>query len=51
MTYVSKPRQANETVKAAEGFGVKALAIQADNADAKAVVAAVERTVSVLSDG
>ena len=50
MTYVSKPRQANETVKAAQGFGL-ALAIQADNADAKAVVAAVERTVSVLSDG
>ena len=51
MTYVSKPRQANETVTAAQAFGVKALAIQADNADAKAVVAAVERTVSVLSDG
>jgi len=47
----ASPARTNETVKAAQGFGLKALAIQADNADAKAVVAAVERTVSVLSDG
>jgi 3-oxoacyl-[acyl-carrier protein] reductase len=47
-TYVSKPEQANATVKAAQGFGVKALAIQADSGDAKAVFAAVERTVSDL---
>jgi 3-oxoacyl-[acyl-carrier protein] reductase len=44
LTYVSKPEQASETAKAAEALGVKAIAIQADSADAKAVVAAVERT-------
>jgi len=48
LTYVSKPDQAEETVKAAQALGVKALAIQADSADAKAVVAAVERTVREL---
>jgi 3-oxoacyl-[acyl-carrier protein] reductase len=48
LTYVSKPDQAIETVKAAQALGVKALAIQADNADAGAVVAAVERTVREL---
>ncbi len=48
LTYVSKPDQANETAKAAQAFGVQALAIQADSADAKAVVAAVERTVAKL---
>ena len=48
LTYVSKPDQANETVKAAQAFGVNALAIQADSADAKAVIAAVERTVAEL---
>jgi 3-oxoacyl-[acyl-carrier protein] reductase len=48
LTYVSKPDQANETVKMAEALGVKALAIQADNADVQAVVAAVERTVAEL---
>jgi len=48
LTYVSKPAQANETVKAAQELGVKALAIQADSADAEAVVAAVERTVAEL---
>jgi 3-oxoacyl-[acyl-carrier protein] reductase len=46
LTYVSRPEQANETVKAAQGFGVKALAIHADSSDAKAVSAAVERTVA-----
>jgi len=35
-------------VKAAQELGVKALAIQADSADAAAVVAAVERTVGEL---
>jgi 3-oxoacyl-[acyl-carrier protein] reductase len=45
-TYVSKPDQANETVQAAQAFGVQALAIQADSADAKAVRAAVECTVA-----
>lgn len=45
LTYVSNSDQAGETVKAAQALGVKALAIQADSADAAAVVAAVERTV------
>lgn len=48
LTYVSKLDQANETAKAAQALGVQAIAIQADNADAKAVVAAVERTVAEL---
>jgi len=48
LTYVSKPEQANETANAAQAFGVKALAIQADSGDAKAVLVAVERTVSEL---
>jgi len=48
LTYVSKPDLADKTVKAAQALGVKALAIQADNADAGAVVAAVERTVREL---
>lgn len=46
LTYVSKPDQANETVKAAQALGVRAIAIQADSADPEAVVAAVERTVA-----
>jgi len=45
LTYLSKPDHANETVQAARALGVQALAIHADNADAQAVVAAVERTV------
>ena len=48
LTYVSKPDRANDVVKAAQVFGVKALAIQADSADAEAVVAAVERTIREL---
>jgi 3-oxoacyl-[acyl-carrier protein] reductase len=48
LTYVSNPGQAHETVKAAQALGVKALAIQADSADAEALVAAVERTVREL---
>src|SRR6266567_3183805 len=48
LTYVSQPDQANATVQAAQAFGVQALAIQADSADAKAVLAAVERTVAEL---
>lgn len=48
LTYVSRPERANETVKTAQELGVKALAIQADSADAEAVVAAVERTVAEL---
>jgi 3-oxoacyl-[acyl-carrier protein] reductase len=46
LTYVSKPDQADETAKAA--LGVQAIAIQADNADAGATVAAVEQTVREL---
>ncbi|MBI5557359.1 MAG: 3-oxoacyl-ACP reductase FabG [Deltaproteobacteria bacterium] len=48
LTYVSNPVKADETAKAALALGVKALAIQADSADAKAVVAAVEQTVREL---
>ena len=48
LTYVSNPDRANEMVKAAQALGVKALAIQADSADAGAVVAAVEQTVREL---
>jgi len=48
LTYVSNPARAVETIKAAQASGVRALAIQADSADASAVVAAVERTVREL---
>lgn len=48
LTYTSSPAQANEVVQAAQALGVQALAIQADSADANAVVAAVERTVDKL---
>ncbi|HSB88972.1 MAG TPA: 3-oxoacyl-ACP reductase family protein [Anaerolineales bacterium] len=48
LTYIGNPEQASKTVKAAQAFGVKALAVQADSADAKALVAAVERTVREL---
>ena len=48
LTYTSSPDQANEVAQAAEALGVQALAIQADSADANAVVAAVERTVEKL---
>ena len=37
LTYVSKPDHANETAKAAQGQGVKAIAIESDSADAQAV--------------
>ena len=47
-TYPSSPDQANEIAQAAEALGVRALAIQADSADASAVVAAVDRTVDKL---
>jgi 3-oxoacyl-[acyl-carrier protein] reductase len=46
LTYVSKPDQANATVKAAKGFGGRALAIAADSADAKALAAAVDRAAA-----
>jgi 3-oxoacyl-[acyl-carrier protein] reductase len=47
-TYSSSPDRANEVVQAAQALGAQVLAIQADSADASAVVAAVERTVSEL---
>jgi 3-oxoacyl-[acyl-carrier protein] reductase len=48
LTYVSNSVQAEVSVKAAQAFGVKAVAIRADNADADAVVGAVEETVRQL---
>ncbi len=48
LTYVSRPDQADETARAARAHGVRAVAVQADGADAGAVVAAVERTVQEL---
>ena len=48
LTYVSKPEAAEETARTARTFGVKALAIKADSADARAVVAAVKRTAEEL---
>jgi 3-oxoacyl-[acyl-carrier protein] reductase len=48
LTYVSKADQANETAQVARALGVQAISIQADSADAAAVVAAVERTVKEL---
>lgn len=48
LTYVSSPDQAEDTAQAARALGVRALAIQADSADAAAVVAAVEQTAREL---
>jgi 3-oxoacyl-[acyl-carrier protein] reductase len=48
LTYVSRPDHAHDTVTAAQAFGVQALAIQADSAEAQAVVGAVTRTVAEL---
>jgi 3-oxoacyl-[acyl-carrier protein] reductase len=48
LTYVSKPDLAQETARAAQALGVQAIALQADAADAGAVVAAVEQTVAEL---
>lgn len=47
-TYSSSPERANEIAQAAQALGVRAVAIQADSADASAVVAAVEQTVAQL---
>ena len=47
-TYARSPDQANEIVQEAQALGVKAFAIQADSADASAVVAAIEHTVDKL---
>jgi 3-oxoacyl-[acyl-carrier protein] reductase len=46
LTYSSSPYRAAAVVKEAQALGVKCLAIQADSADAGAVVVAIERTVS-----
>jgi len=48
LTYVSQPDHANATAQAAQALGMQALTIHADNADATAVVAAVERTVQAF---
>jgi 3-oxoacyl-[acyl-carrier protein] reductase len=48
LTSVSTPDQAHETAQAAQGLGLKALAIQAASADPTAVAAAGERTVAAL---
>lgn len=47
-TYSNSPGPANEMVQSIQELGVKAVAIQANNADANAVVAAVEQTVNEL---
>lgn len=39
VTYTSSPEQADKVVHAAQELGIEALAIQADSADASAVVA------------
>jgi len=46
LTYVSKSAEAQETAAAAKALGVRSLAIQADSADAGAIVKAVDKTVS-----
>src|SRR5262249_21856772 len=48
LTYVSQPDRANEAANAARAFGVKAMAVHADSADATALVGAVERAVAEL---
>lgn len=47
-TYVSNADRAKETANAAQSAGVKAIAIEADSANAKALVAAVERAAREL---
>lgn len=44
LTYVNNAAEGEKTVAAAKAFGVKAIAIKADSADAAAIVAAVEQT-------
>jgi 3-oxoacyl-[acyl-carrier protein] reductase len=46
LTYVSRPEQARETVRAAEALGVRALALAADSAEPEAVVSAVQRAAT-----
>jgi len=47
-TYASSPDKAEQVAKAAQAFGVKAIAIKADSADASALVTAVEHAVKTL---
>lgn len=47
-TYVSRPEQSEETAAAARALGVRALALQADSADAAALQAAVGRAAGEL---
>ncbi|WP_375504038.1 3-oxoacyl-ACP reductase family protein [uncultured Nostoc sp.] len=47
-TYTSSPDRAKEITQAVQALGVQALAIQANNAEASEVVAAVEQTVEKL---
>jgi 3-oxoacyl-[acyl-carrier protein] reductase len=48
ITYAKDANAASVVIKAIEGAGGKALAIQADAADAKAINAAIEKTVATL---
>ena len=48
LTYTRSPERANEVVKAAQNFDVKAIAIQADSSNVEAVVSAVEQAASEL---
>jgi 3-oxoacyl-[acyl-carrier protein] reductase len=48
ITYAKDANAASAVVKAIEAGGGKALAIQADAADAKAITAAIEKTVATL---
>lgn len=45
-TYVGSQEKAEETVRAAQAYDVRALAMQVDSADADAVVSSVERVIS-----
>ncbi len=48
LTYANSPQRADEVVKEIEANGGRALAIQADSADAQQIKAAVEATVNVF---
>src|SRR6195256_3203667 len=48
ITYVSSPDKANAVVAEIKAAGRRGIAIQADSADAKAVAAAVDKTVADL---
>ncbi|MEE3719396.1 SDR family oxidoreductase [Tumidithrix elongata RA019] len=47
-TFANSPDRADEIVKEVKALGVRVLAIQADNAEASAVVGAVEKTVAAF---